>query len=179
MNPSIDVRLSTMIRAMADVVIPALSETPGLASEQAQLVLGHLHVLRQQVDHAGRFEELEYRAALSLGEALVAGAGEGSSSSPAWQRLEAALAADVGARPADTRNGGEAIRGAVEALLREGAGGGSDDEARLRAIVLQHERTAADLNRTWFAAMGWESPDHGLPSIPEVADEGLAALAGR
>ena len=58
MNPTIDVRIDSMIRAMTEVVLPDLS--PGGASaEQAALVLGHLHVLRAQADLAGPFEEFE------------------------------------------------------------------------------------------------------------------------
>ena len=169
MNPSIDVRLVTMIRAMTGVIIPALAETPGLASEQAQLVLGHLHVLREQLEYAGRFEELEYHAAVSLGEAFVAATREDITPGPAWRRLEAALAADAGTRPEDTREQAEAIRASVEELIRID----TKHQARLRSILLEHERTAADLNRSWFAAMGWESADSTLPPIPELISTGI------
>ncbi len=170
MNPSIDVRLATMIRAMTDVIMPALDEAPGLASEQAQLVLGHLHVLREQVVYAGRFEELEYRAAVSMGEAFVAATRGDATTSPASRRLEAALATDAGGRPEDTRDLAEAIRASVEELVRID----TKNQARLRSILLEHERTAADLNRSWFAGMGWESGDTGLPSIPELINDGIS-----
>jgi hypothetical protein len=161
-----------MIRAMTTVIIPALDESPGLASDQAQMVLGHLHVLREQLDHAGRFEDLEYRAAVSLAEALVAHAGDGSAS-PASQQLQAALAAGTGAHPQETRDRAEAIRAAVEEFVRTHPQ--DEHAARMQSIVLEHERTSANLNRSWFAAMGWDGADSGLPSIPEMIEDGLHA----
>ena len=40
MMPSIDLRLASMIRAVEEVLLPALSGHSGLAQEQAQLLLG-------------------------------------------------------------------------------------------------------------------------------------------
>lgn len=164
MNPSVDVRITTMIRALADVIVPALDQSPGLASEQAQLVLGHLHVLREQLGYAAHFEQLEWQAATSLGEALVGATTGPRSASPAWRELEVALSANAGAHAQDTRDRAEAIRAGVEELIRTDTA----EAARLGSIILEHERAAANLNRSWFAGMGWESGDSGLPSIPEL-----------
>jgi hypothetical protein len=168
MNPSTDLRFATMIRAMSDVIIPSLGETHGLAAEQAQLVLGHLHVLRDQLDYAGRFEELEYRMASSLGQALVSGLDRGSGSSPARERLEAELATEAGDDVRQLRERADAIRAAIEQLILSSDDDNNEVEGRIRSIVIAHERLAADHNRTWFAAMGWESGESRLVSIPQL-----------
>jgi hypothetical protein len=176
MNPSIDLRLASMIRALTDVIIPALGATDGLAAEQAQLVLGHLHVLRGQVDHTGPFAQLEHRAASSLGQALIADAGRGACDATALARLEAALAVDAGAQVGSLSAGAEAIRAAIEDVIRSSTD--EDGGARLQSIVIEHERRTADDCRTWFAAMGWEGGEHRLPSIAERADGVLAGAEG-
>jgi hypothetical protein len=168
MNPSTDLRLATMIRAMSDVVIPSLGEGHGLAAEQAQLVLAHLHVLRDQVDYAAEFERRELRAASALGHALVSGREGGSGTAAARTRLQAVLAMEAGEHPAQMRERAEAIRAAVEELIRASQDDSDEVKARVRSVVIVHERMAANDHRAWFAAMGWESGESRLPSIPQL-----------
>ena len=51
MNPSIELRLRTMIRAVTEVILPAVNPHDSLAQEQAQLLIGHLHALLQHHAH--------------------------------------------------------------------------------------------------------------------------------
>ena len=50
MNPSIDLRIRSMLRALQETVIPALDPSDALAREQAGLLVGHLHAL--SIQHA-------------------------------------------------------------------------------------------------------------------------------
>ena len=45
MNPSIELRIKTMVRALTEIIIPAIDRDNSLAQEQAGLLIGHLHVL--------------------------------------------------------------------------------------------------------------------------------------
>ncbi|MGB1906325.1 MAG: hypothetical protein ACPHN3_03275, partial [Spongiibacter sp.] len=48
MNPSQSLRVSTMMRALQDSIMPAIGDDQPLAREQAGLLLGHLAALQQQ-----------------------------------------------------------------------------------------------------------------------------------
>lgn len=51
MTPDIDLRISTMVRAMEEVVMPAVDTHNGLAREQAALLVGQLKLLAAQWKH--------------------------------------------------------------------------------------------------------------------------------
>ena len=63
-------RLQTMIRAMEEVVIPAMDSGQPLAAEQANLVVMHMKVLQGQADNEFRFQLAELRHFKALVEAL-------------------------------------------------------------------------------------------------------------
>jgi hypothetical protein len=169
-NPSMDVRIASMISAMVDVVIPQLGPDAGLAGEQAALVVAHLHVLRTQVDQAGRFERWELEGAQALGTALVSAADGGQRVTAASEALSAAVVTVVASTdPADVRAATETINAAAEALIQAVAIDGSAAFAeQLPALVIEHERVASDANRSLFASMGWERPDVVLEPIESL-----------
>jgi hypothetical protein len=161
MNPSIEHRLDSMIRAMSEIVIPALGPDSGLAKEQAGLVLGHLHVLRQQIDQAPRFDRVENDHLKALGASLVAIAEGGSETRHAIGQLVEAL----GAGPGDDNATGLAI----EALIRAAAVDGSTSFRKgLAPLVLDHGRKSSDRNRVWFAGMRFEGGESELSSLESV-----------
>ena len=59
-----------MIRAMEEVVIPAMDSGQPLAAEQANLVVMHMKVLQGQADNEFRFQLAELRHFKALVEAL-------------------------------------------------------------------------------------------------------------
>lgn len=172
MIPSVDLRLASMIRAMGDVILPALA-ADGFATEQAKLMLGHLHILRAQVDDAPEYERLELGAARRLGGALRDIAAGGSRTMEAASALAEAVAATA-ERPAEVRAGRSAINGAIERLIEAAS---EDGEPGFRAealrLVVRAEAVAADRGRAWFAASGFEGAGGELPAIPDM----LAAFA--
>ena len=52
MTPDIDLRIASMVRAMEDVVRPAIDPLNSLAAEQAALIVGHLRLLAIQWNKA-------------------------------------------------------------------------------------------------------------------------------
>lgn len=48
MTPSIDIRIATIVRAMEDVVAPAIDPGNSLAREQAALVVGQVRLIAAQ-----------------------------------------------------------------------------------------------------------------------------------
>ncbi|HMO68292.1 MAG TPA: hypothetical protein PKE25_06450, partial [Novosphingobium sp.] len=70
MIPSIDDRLASVVRALTEGILPHLPADASLAQEQVQLCIGHLQILRAQIDAAPAFEreELADAAALAAGD---------------------------------------------------------------------------------------------------------------
>ncbi len=56
MTPTVDERLASLIRSLSQVVLPHLPPEASLAQEQVHLSLGHLQILRAQIDAAPAFE---------------------------------------------------------------------------------------------------------------------------
>ena len=52
MNPDIDLRLQSMLKALTDVIVPALPAQERMAREQAGLLIGHLQIISEQWRHA-------------------------------------------------------------------------------------------------------------------------------
>lgn len=168
MNPSPQVRLDSMMKALTDVILPAIPAVSELAVEQAQLLLGHLAILRSQIDFLGEFEDTELRAARTLANALCAVA-EGS-------RCTEAAAADL-ARLGANGTLDETLM-ALESLILAAAEDGTPEfKAQLRRLVIRHGRIMADLNRSAFAGTQFEVAPDSLPSLPEALATASAAMA--
>ncbi len=153
MNPSVDDRLNSVLRALQTVVLPALPESASLAREQVMLAMGHIQIIQAQRDATPAFEEGELAdiramaaAVLALNEAPAACAAE-----------RAALATALSDEAAPTRTASEAIRTAIDALLAAARkAGASEYHAALAATILPLGRARARKDREWFAIMGFD-----------------------
>lgn len=172
MNPSLDVRIQSMIRALTDTVLPQL--IPGTAAaDQAALVAGHLAVIRDQIDIAVGFDRYELRLYSLLAESLIDGASGGPRTTTAVSLLTSLLTSLVSAgsahSPADVRAQVDALGSAIESLVHAVAVDGSNGAGgRVTAIVVDHERRRIAANRKLFLGMGWESDSEDLPNLTLV-----------
>ncbi len=165
MNPSIDVRIDSMIRALTDFIIPEL-DAGGTGAAHAGLVLGHLHVLRGQIDLAGPFERFELTQSLKLASELLTVMSGGERTETGLAGLRAAVEGADDRDPATIRSSTESIRSSIEDLIRAAAvDGDTAVTSQVQTIVLVHEREQANVNRSFFAGMGWESGESALPDL--------------
>ena len=156
MNPSVDDRIASIVRALTDIVLPALPHEAGLAQEQTQLAIGHLQILRAQLDAGPGFEAEELTDARSLAEALLVDGAGGTATSAALAVVRAALQKAVGGE--NVRQTRVRINGAVDDLIRKTAvdGSGAYRATAAKSLVrLQGERALKD--RKWFSLMGFDS----------------------
>lgn len=151
MNPSIDDRLSSIVRALTDIILPALPADAGLAREQLQLCVGHLGILRNQIDRAEAFEQEAAENARRLAADLLREAEEAGVTTEQFARLRHLTAEDTGAARQDR------INHCICDILR------SDDLSRhpplshrLKSLVIASEQARATKDRLWFAAMGFD-----------------------
>jgi hypothetical protein len=149
MIPSFDDRLASVIRALTEVILPHLPPEASLAQEQAQLAIGHLQIMRAQLDAAPAFEREELADAAALGRELLAGHGD------AGGGLKAAL---DGADGSDVRGQRIAIHKAIDALVSAvAAAGDAGATARMSATILKYEEVRALKDRQWCAPFGFDT----------------------
>lgn len=154
MNPSIDDRLNSVLRALQSVVLPALPESASLAREQIMLAMAHIQIIQAQRDATPAYEEEECADIADMGRALLTVAGGGEPSAAARAELETRLGNGDGL----ARERAEAIRAAIDALLLAAHAGGERDYHRsLAAAILPRGRARAGKDRSWFAPMGFDS----------------------
>lgn len=153
MNPSVDDRLNSVLRALQTVVLPALPESASLAQEQVMLAMGHIQIIQAQRDATPAFELQELADVHAMADAvLVIG---GAPESLATQRI--ALAKALADESAPPRLASEVIRVAIDALL-VAARNANEVVYRdaLARTILPLGRARARKDREWFAIMGFD-----------------------
>jgi hypothetical protein len=156
MTPNVDERIGSVVRALTDVILPALPPEAGLAQEQVQLAIGHLQILRAQMDDRQAFEAEELVDSQVLGRALVDGCQGGAQTLAATAALSAAVA--VEASGAAGRAARIAIQTAIADLVTAISSDGDDaSRTALRTLILTHEQARATKDRHWFAPFGFDS----------------------
>ncbi|MGE0487094.1 MAG: hypothetical protein AB7Q81_23280 [Gammaproteobacteria bacterium] len=162
MKPSIELRLRTMMRAMSEVIVPAIDADNSLAREQAQLMFGHLNALLRHHTLELRVDAHEDAAARELARALLDAGGGGARTMAARDALTAALAG------ADA----DALAHALERLV---IAAGADGEPALHAasarLVLDHARRQNRLGRAWFKPMGFDARPDELPDPATLLED--------
>ena len=161
-----DLQLQTAIRALTEVVMPAVDSGNALAVEQLQVVIGMLHLLAARLPLRFRYDCDELARLLELCKALDAN--EGS----ALARASVAGAAVLARAQADPAEVLQAIRelrslsGAlITAVYRDG-----DEASRTRVshLVLAHADQQLLRERAWVAPQGWEIQPEKLPAIEDL-----------
>ena len=153
MIPSIDDRLASVVRALTDIVLPALPPEAGLAIEQSQLAIGHLQIIGAQLAAAPAYEQEEADDARALALILLARGDGGPATQAALARLRDAVALKTGAREARV-----AVHEAIDGLVRQAS---SDGDAGFRAalgpIIVTHQQARTMKDRQWFTPMGFDA----------------------
>lgn len=173
MIPGIELRLDSMRRAVAEVILPAIDPANSLAVEQAMLLLGHFGLLIDQVGKADVYARLCFDDLAKMASAIEAQGG------PVTQAAAAALSTAIGTSTktgeADYRSGASAL----EALIRAAD---VDAEASfrlaLRKQVLAFGKRQATRDRSWFAASGFDPDAASLPSIETMLGAEQEAVHG-
>ena len=168
MLPSIDVRIANIVKALEQVIMPALPAREKLARDQIRLCLGHLHMIGAQWRHAGAFEAAALGAMVELGEALLSAA-----DARYVDDLRAALAAAKTVRAVDM-SGVEAaigsLGGEIDRIILGDDGKVALSDAAREAILTYGEKQATR-ERTWFAMTGLDPDRKSLPDIATMMAE--------
>lgn len=165
MLPSIDLRITNMIKAISDIVLPALPAHEKLAQEQARLIIGHLAIIKDQWKLAVRFERGSFEAMHALAEKLV---GHVDGEQAAALRAAITMVALTDRADSDALVAGIKTLGtAVDAVILGDDGTRPLSKAAQDAVLDYGERQAMR-ERTWFAGTGIDPDKSELPSLSEV-----------
>ncbi|GGY90039.1 hypothetical protein [Novosphingobium colocasiae] len=154
MIPTIDERLASIVRSLSEVIVPHLPEDASLAREQAGLIIGHVQIIRSQIDDAPAYEQAERDDAAALGQALLAEFPADRYGAAAMDALKQAITLTT----SDVRESRRAINTAIEAVIQAiSAGTCAASKSRLSSIILDFEDTRTQKDRKWFAPFGFDT----------------------
>lgn len=170
MQPDVEIRLKAMIKAMTEVVLPAVDAGNAAAIEQARLVTASLAMVAEQIDHLHCYAATEARALSALASALTGEwqGGEGLTVEHARDNaLKAAARSDV---PTSVLTGANRdLRGALCAALETClASEDSARRARIEAVVLSESAELLRLERAFVAKSGFDVAPHELATIGQT-----------
>ena len=177
MQPGFDLRIASMKKALAEVILPAVDGSNSAAVEQLHLVMGSLDLLLEQMDYANWFEIVDGRSMIAM-----AGKVEAATGAPLGPDVQSAIASvqDAGSRHDVTlstlrdanRILRESLSEAIEGILAQ-----ADDSAAkaIARIVLDLSADQASRERAFVAKTGFDVFPHSLKSIPEALKASPAA----
>ena len=87
MNPSVDDRLNSVLRALETVVLPALPAGASLAQEQVMLAIGQIQIVQVQRHLTPAYEQGELDDINAMASALLAAPGAPDAVSQAREKL--------------------------------------------------------------------------------------------
>jgi len=161
-----DIQIKSMIKATIEVILPAIDPANELATQQAQLVLGHLTLLEQRLPLQYRADCDELRRLIDLSKDLTERHGVVDDTlSVAIPRAQEVLER-ARAEPDELVSAIRQLTAALDQPIQDVIEKGSNDvRLNVQKAVLDSAEQQLLRNRAWLIMQGWE-PDPG--SLPEI-----------
>jgi len=163
MNPDIDLRMQSMLKALSDVILPAIPAEQSLARDQTKLVMDHLTVLATHWKHALNYELESLRLACALAQELA----ELEIAHGLREEFSAAVAqaAALDRSDYDEVSGAyRAVKRIIDCVIGDDTRGASLPPA-LKNAVLRYSTVQARRERIWHRGAGLDPDVATLPSI--------------
>ena len=166
------IQIQTIIKAMTDVVMPAVDPNNKLAQEQTQLVVGMLHLLAQRMPLMHRYDCDELSRFLALADTLqdqakgLPGAAEALHALANTSEVGQDVLNRARAEPAELEAANFNIRKKVGALISTIYAG--NDAANLKHIsstITAHAKEQLLRERSWLIMQGFEADPKSVPAI--------------
>ncbi|MET0984171.1 MAG: hypothetical protein ABW034_02080 [Steroidobacteraceae bacterium] len=174
MTPDIDVRLQSVIKAIEQVILPAVDPNNPLAREQATVAIGHLQMIRGQWQYLTDYVAGCLLDLTRLGFALIGAADGGARTVAAAAALDSHLSTADSAQhePSYTLSRRrETIAVRIDDLIKASAVDGS---AKFREecedLVLDYGVRQTERDRAWYKASGLDPDYANLPAPAELVN---------
>ena len=173
MRPAIQIK--SMVKAMTDVVLPAIDPANKLAQEQARLVIGMLSLMAQQLPLQFRFDCDELARLLKLSAELKDYTGNSAEveACVADMKLIATQGTTVldqaQAGPEQVERVSRELRAAVsQVVLAVYRAEETDAIQRVQDLVLAISKEQLQRDRSWVLMQGWEPDPAAVPDIHDL-----------
>jgi len=174
MIPDLELQLSVTIKALRDVVLPAIDPADGVAIEQAHLALATLGMVRAHLPLRQNLAQTELSNALARADSLDTGATAETALATARSKAKA-----VAGNPASCQDEMEAARlSLLEEMERLIADVPAHRFAALGRSCLAAMQPQLDLQRRWVADAGFDPDATGLPAIEKMLSQSPANAKG-
>lgn len=165
-----ELQIQSIIKALTDVVLPAVDPQNKLAQEQARLILGTLNLMAQQLPLQFRFDCDELKRLIAFAHELQDEAAGAETAALAELAASASAASGIleraGARPDEVSLAVRSLRAAggavVTAVFKD-----ADAPTRYRVQKTVLAMSSAQLlrERSWVLMQGWEPDPKSVPAI--------------
>lgn len=158
-----DIQIQSMIKAMIDVVLPAVDPDHKMAQEQARLIIGTLQLVAKRLPIAYRYDVDELRRYLAFARDILEVVGQKCGGA------EGAQLDDLVARGAKVLDGARTeppeiesaifeLRLAIGKLVQDASQRGSSETKKsVRKLVLAASKVELDRERALVVDMGFET----------------------
>jgi len=155
-----DVQLQVALRALQDVVAPALAGGEKHVVEQLMLAIATIGFVKTRLPEARRYYRMELRGWIDLAKEAAQVAGSSDAMADAIGAGERALG-DPDADIAEFESASRHLSDGVTALSH--ASVGRSHHARLDSLILERGRSRVAQYRLWCAPFGFELQPEKLP----------------
>lgn len=167
-----DNTLAAAIKALDEVVAPAIDHANPLATEQLTLVVDALRVLRERVDHLPARHRFELGQHVASARLLAPDAA--TASEPTRRALDAAITRgaaalqDPDATTGELREAAARVAAVITALVRESDGLDPDVRRRIETAVVTAAETQIEVDRAWHLPQGFDPEPDSVPPLERV-----------
>ena len=172
-----DIQIKSILKAMTDVVLPAVDPQNKLAQEQARLCMGLLGIMAKQLPLQFSFDCNELARMSAYSAELQRISSGGTETSDALAALKTATrSADATleraqASPQDVEQAVRSLREATGSLVSSVFRDGDVAvQGQVQRATLDMSREQLLRDRAWVVAQGWEADPKALPPIEELLD---------
>jgi hypothetical protein len=164
-----DIQLRAVIKALTEVVLPAVDPTNRLATEQGHLVLGMLKLMEHQIPLQYRFDCDELRRLVALGEDLRSKDRTGTEglldSSNAGKEILSRAQAD----PVEVVRAVRHLRATISAYVGVTYScGNTEARKNVHRSVATATFEQVRRDRAWARDQGWESDPSAVGDIEQL-----------
>jgi hypothetical protein len=168
-----EIQIQSILKAMTDVVMPAVDPKNPLAQEQARLCMGMLSVMASQLprqyrfdcDELGRLLALSARmqelpAAMKLAPKALATLNQGS-------KIGRDVQTRARAEPSELLDAVRGLRAATAHFVQEAFETDTSglETVDIQQLVLDSSKEQLLRDRAWVLGQGWEAESQALPTI--------------
>jgi hypothetical protein len=178
-----EIQIQSILKAMTDVVLPAVDPKNPLAQEQTRLCMGMLSVMATQLSRQYRFDCDELGRLLKLSQGMQALPAASKLAPKAVDKLAQGLhiGSDVLARaraePSELLDAVRGLRVATSSFVQESFENDLSglETLEVKRLVLDSTKEQLLRDRAWVLAQGWEAEPQAIPPIDTLLADALKA----